>query len=119
MGDAVLVVGADEAARDFIAGVLVRAGIGARAVPSGRAAAETNEHEPALVLVDTDLEVVRSIRSLADAKIAAVDIVVLGSDPARAGDAEASRDAGATHHVARPLAEATLVQGVRSILSDG
>lgn len=114
-----LVIGRDEAAIGFIAGVLERAGIGARPVPSIRAAAEVNAANPALVVVDTDLEAVRSIRSLADPKIAAVDIVVLGPDPAGTDDAAASTGAGATHHVPRPIAEAALVQGVRSILDNG
>ncbi|MEM8706683.1 MAG: hypothetical protein AAGE98_09520 [Actinomycetota bacterium] len=115
----VLVIGPDEAAIGFIAGVLERAGLRARAVPSIRAAAEVNAVHPALVLIDTDLEAVRSIRSLADPKLASVDIVVLGPDPAGTDDAQASTDAGATHHVPRPIAEAALIQGVRSILDNG
>lgn len=114
-----LVVGRDDAAISFIAGVLTRAGLDARAVPSMKAAAETNAHAPRLVVVDADLDVVRSIRSLADPKIAAVDIVVLGTDPAGPDDAAEATAAGATHHVPRPIAEQLLVQGVRSILGDG
>ena len=115
----VLVVGRDDAAIGFVTALLVRHGVDAHPVASVRAATETNAQAPQLVLVDRDLDAVRSIRALADVKRAGVDLVVLGSDPAVADEEAAATEAGATHYVPRPVTEDTLVRGVQSILGDG
>lgn len=115
----VLVVGRDDAAIGFVAALLERHGIDANPVASVRAATEANAQAPQLVVVDRDLDAVRSIRALADVKRAGVDLVVLGNDPAVAGEEASAIEAGATHYVTRPVTEDTLVRGVRSILGDG
>lgn len=115
----VLVVGRDDAAIGFLAALLARHGVDAHPVASVRAATETNAQAPQLVVIDRDLDAVRSIRALADVKRAGVDLLVLGSDPAAAGEEAAASEAGATHYVPRPVTEDSLVGGVLSILGDG
>ncbi len=119
MTDTVLVVGPDRTVAEFLAGVLRRHGHDARSARTDAAAVRVNEDDPPLVLVDTDLEAVRSIRALADQQRAAVPIVVLGAEGAPAEAADDAVEAGATHHVARPIADTVLVSGVRTILDAG
>lgn len=117
-GALVLVVGRDDDAITFLAALLRQHEIDARPVPSSRAAAEANVQAPRLVIVDRDPAAVRSIRALADAKRAGVDLIVLGRDSTADGEETAALEAGATHFVARPISSDTLVRGVRSILTD-
>lgn len=111
----VLVVGPDETALAFIDAMLTRAGLTVTTAPSGRVATAANTSGARVVLVDRDLEAVRSVRALADPKRAAIPVVVLGAD-GEATHAAAAREAGATHFVARPVTEPTLVSGLRSIV---
>jgi len=111
----VLVVGPDEIALAFIDAMLTRAGLTVTTAPSGRVATAANTSGARVVLVDRDLEAVRSVRALADPKRAAIPVVVLGADGEAAHAAAAAREAGATHFVARPVTEPTLVSGLRSI----
>ena len=115
----VLVAGNDDTVTEFLAAMLRRAGIDARPARADTAAVRTNDEEPALVLVDTELTAVRSIRSLADPKKAAVPIVVLGQEQADADAADDAVAAGATHYVARPIADTVLVSGIQTILDAG
>ena len=112
----VLVVGADADAVAFVTAMINRAGIVAISSTSGHAAATANANPPGVVLVDRDLAPVRSIRALADPRKAATPIVVLGSEGAEEGEADEAQDAGATHYVPRPITEAALLNGLRSIL---
>ena len=112
----VLVVGSDEVTLRFLTILLTRAGLIVEAAASDRAAAMVTSTTAPVVLVDRDLEAVRSIRALADHRRAATPIVVLGPDHASDGDASAARAAGATHFVKRPVTEPTLVAGLRSIV---
>ena len=119
MSGPVLVVGVDGTVTEFVAAVLRRGGLDARPVRSDLAAPRANDDEPALVLVDSDLSAVRSIRSLADPHRAGVPIVVLGADGADANAGDEATAAGATHYVARPIADAVLINGIRTILDAG
>jgi DNA-binding response OmpR family regulator len=114
----VLVVGADADAAGFIADMLTRAGLPARASDVVRAASEVVNAYPgyAVVAIDHDLEAVRSIRALADPRRAAIPIVVLGADGAPASAAGDARDAGATAWIDRPISEADLVAGMRHMV---
>jgi len=114
----VLVVGPDESALLFMEALLTRAGLLPSVAPSERAAAITNATPPGVVVVDRDLQAVRSVRALADPKKAAVPIVVLGSVGASSAEAAGALDAGATHYFERPIAEPDLIAGLRSILGD-
>jgi DNA-binding response OmpR family regulator len=115
----VLVVGHDNTVTEFLTAVMRRGGIDARPARADVAAARANDDEPALVVVDTDLAVVRSIRSLADQKKAAVPIVVLGAERPADDAAEEATAAGASHYVGRPITDALLIQGIQTILDAG
>lgn len=119
MTGAVLVVGHDATVTEFLAAVLRRNGLDARSARADAAAVRVNEDGPALVLVDTELDAVRSIRALADQQRAAVPIVVLGADGAPTAAADDAITAGASHHVSRPIVDAVLVNGIRTILDAG
>jgi len=114
-----LVAGTDPDAIEFLSATINRAGFACRPAASGDAAGELLRSDPAiqLILVDADLEVVRSIRALADPDLAAITIVVLGASGAPASAATEAREAGATHWVERPVAEATLLNGIRHLLA--
>ncbi|MEM9467369.1 MAG: hypothetical protein AAGA90_18485 [Actinomycetota bacterium] len=115
----VLVVGHDDTVTEFLTAVLRRGGVDARPARAEAAAARANDDEPSLVLVDTDLTIVRSIRSLADQKKAAVPIVVLGEERPVESASEDAIDAGANHYVGRPIVDTVLINGIRSILDAG
>ena len=115
----VLVVGLDDTVTEFLAAVLRRSGIDARPARAEVAAVRANDDEPALVLVDTELTVVRSIRSLADPKRAGVPVVVLGAEHAGPDATDEAIAAGATHYVSRPITDAVLINGIRTILDAG
>ena len=115
----VLVVGADADAVAFVTAILARAGLVAISSTSGHAAAAANANPPGVVLIDRDLAPVRSIRALADPRKAATPIVFLGSENAPADESDEADAAGATHYVPRPITEATLISGLRSILGLG
>lgn len=114
----VLVAGSDADAVAFLTAVVNRSGMRAVATTPAHAATAANAEPPGVVLVDRDLEPVRSIRALADPKKAAIPIVVLGADGASEADATDARAAGATHFVERPIAETTLLNGLRAILGE-
>ena len=95
-GATVLVVGADDAVVAFLVALLQRDGIDARPAAASDAAVRVNEDEPALVLVDHDLEAVRSIRALADPKRASVPIVVLRAEGA-SSEGGAAFETGGEH----------------------
>ena len=118
-GATVLVVGADDAVVAFLVALLQRDGIDARPAAASDAAVRVNEDEPALVLVDHDLEAVRSIRALADPKRASVPIVVLRAEGASSEETGAATATGADHVVARPVTDTVLVDGIRTILDAG
>lgn len=115
----VLVVGADAAAIGFLTALIERGGMAVSSVASGHAAATANADSPSVVLVDRDLAPVRSIRALADPRKAATPIVFLGREDAAPDEADQAQEAGATHYVGRPITEAALLNGLRSILGAG
>ena len=119
MSVGVLVVGHDDTVTEFLTAVLRRGGIDARSARAEVAAVRANDDQPSLVLVDTDLAAVRSIRSLADQKKAAVPIVVLGEERATPTASDDALGAGATHYVERPIVDTVLVSGIRTILDAG
>ena len=118
MANPVLVCSSDETAAAFLTKLLNERGVNAVGSPASSAASAVIQHDPALVIVDSGLEPVRSIRALADPKQAAVSIVVLGPEhDDSSGTSSEAIAAGANHFVGRPVIDATLVTGVRTILS--
>jgi response regulator NasT len=111
----VLVVSSDDAAAGFLVALLERDGfVASSAAIDGAAAALTAASPtPDLVVVDTEIEPVRSIRLLADPDKARTPVVVLGAvdlDDDLTDEAEA---AGATAWIARPIDDTDLLAGLR------
>ncbi len=121
MGDdaTVLVVGPDDAVVGFLVARLRRGEIDAHPAASTDAAIRVNRDDPALVVVDHDLEPVRSIRALADPKKASVPIAVFLADGASPEEAETATETGADHVVSRPVTDTVLLERLRAILDAG
>jgi DNA-binding response OmpR family regulator len=112
----VLVVSSDDAAAGFLVAFLERHGFIASSVAIGEAAGAISSASPALdlIVVDIEIEVVRSIRLLADPDRARTPVVVLGaidSDDDMTDDATA---AGATAWINRPVDDTELLAGLRA-----
>jgi response regulator NasT len=111
----VLVVSGDDDASRFLVALLEREGFVASSAAIDEAAATITAASPApdLIVVDTEIEPVRSIRLLADPDRARTPVVVLGAidtDDDMADDAAA---AGATAWIARPVDDTDLLAGLR------
>ena len=116
----VLVVGPDPDATGFIAAVLNRAGIASDAALTADAAAEVMSAEPpySMVVLDTDLVALRSIRALADPHRAEVPTMVLGPLNAPAEAVTEAAQQGSTAWLDRPVDEDELIEGVRRMLGE-
>ena len=111
----VLVVSSDDAAAGSLVALLEREGLIASSAAIAEAAATITAASPApdLIVVDTEIEPVRSIRLLADPDQARTPVVILGAidtDDDMTDDAAA---AGATAWIARPVDDTDLLAGLR------
>ncbi len=111
----VLVVSSDDAAAGFLVALLEREGFVASSAAIDEAAATMTAASPApdLIVVDTEIDPVRSIRLLADPDQARTPVVVLGATDTDDDMTDEADEAGATAWIARPIDDTDLLAGLR------